>query len=83
MQVAALVDDFDKSLNLTELRIIIPVGTEVSTDLFEKLVQIFPLLAVVPNVYGMTEFGCKFHYFYLTNREQIAWLTYDELTKLK
>ena len=60
MRLAAISENFDKSLDLTGMKIMLPMGTNVSTDVYDKLVKIFPKLTAVLNVYGMTEFGCKF-----------------------
>lgn len=59
MRMAAMADKFDKSLDLTALKMVLPIGSNVSSDAYEKLVKIFPKLVAVPNAYGMTEFGSE------------------------
>ena len=62
MRMAALSNSRDTSLDLSRITKIIPVGTNVSKDVFNKLKTIFPSLESVPNYYGMTEFGSKLSY---------------------
>ena len=63
MRIAAMSRpsfDKEKSLDLSKVTKVMPVGANVAADVFDKLKGIFPSLESVPNFYGLTEFGSAY-----------------------